>query len=117
MDPSRLNCCPPFAIRPRFGTPAVADQDYHDDDQGVDDDEEGVSCHARWFLGFPGRETQKDFSKVVTRLPTARGMRGPQMEIGFMVTDRPPCWLLQSSEQKMEGRPNVKLFISSDRHH
>ena len=66
MDPSRLNCCPPFAIRPRFGTPAVADQDYHDADQGVDDDdsgdgdEEGVPCHARGFLGFPGRETEKD---------------------------------------------------------
>ena len=64
MDPSRLNCCPPFAIRPRFGTPAVADEDGHDGDgDGVEDDgdgvgdegEEGVSCHARWFLDFTSR--------------------------------------------------------------
>ena len=58
IDPSRLNCWPPFAIRPRFATPAVAEQDGHDG-EGVDGDhgdagdgEEEVPCHARWILDF-----------------------------------------------------------------
>ena len=40
MDPSRLNCWPPLAIRPRFGTPAVAEEG-GDGDVGDGDGEVG----------------------------------------------------------------------------
>ena len=38
MDPSRLNCWPPLAIRPRFGTPAVAEEDGDSEDGDGDGD-------------------------------------------------------------------------------
>ena len=41
-------------------------------------------CHA-----MPGVVSRFDI-KISKVLPIARGMRGPQMEIGLMVTDRPP---------------------------
>ena len=78
MEPeSRLNCCPPFAILPRFATPAVAEQNHIDGDgvdgegldgeglngEGVDGDgdyKEEVPCHAGWFLDFEISEKHRD---------------------------------------------------------
>ena len=45
---------------------------------------ERKGCHA-----MPGVVSRFDI-KISKVLPIARGMRGPQMEIGLMVTDRPP---------------------------
>jgi hypothetical protein len=35
------------------------------------------------------------------------------MEMGFMVTSLPPCWLEHSSEQKMEGRLQSRCIVFS----
>ena len=93
MDPSRLNCCPPFAIRPRFGTPAVADEDGHDGDgDGVEDDGDGVGEGGRRRGVMPCQVVSRfhiKISKVVTRPTYCEGYAGSP-DGNWVDGDRPP---------------------------